>query len=70
MPGFYERYRRPSLKTAGGVTRAKQDVKRAAGIPQAARPIHAPWHAKRHAKGHARYYRGLMQFLRLLARLH
>ena len=70
MPGFYARSRRPNLKTAGGATRAKQDIKRGAGIPQAARPIHAPARAKRHAKGHAGYYRGLMQVLRLLARLH
>ncbi|HEX6777392.1 MAG TPA: hypothetical protein VF099_04270 [Ktedonobacterales bacterium] len=70
MPGFYARSRRPNLKTAGGATRAKQDIKRGAGIPLAARPIHAPPHAKRRAKGHAGYYRGLMQMLRLLARLH
>lgn len=70
MSGFYARYRRPSFKTAEGVTRAKQGIKRGAGIPQAARPIHAPARAKRHAKGHTGYYRGLMQVLRLLARLH
>ena len=69
MPGFYARYRRPNLKTAGGVTKAKQGVKRAAGIPQAARP-QAPARARRHTKGHGGYYRGLMQVLRLLARLH
>ena len=70
MPGFYARYRRPNLKTAGGVTRAKQGVKRAAGIPQAARPNHAPARARRHSKGQSGFYRGLMQVLRLLARLH
>jgi hypothetical protein len=69
MPRFHRRHRRHSRKTAMGVTWAMKGVKRAAGITADARPIRAPRNARRRAVRRAGQYRGLMQLLRLLARL-
>jgi hypothetical protein len=41
------RYRRPSLKTALGITRAKKRFNKATGITAIKRPFRAPGNAKR-----------------------
>lgn len=69
MPRFHRHARRPHRNTAREVTRAMKGIKRAAGITEAARPIRAPAHAKGRSVQWTGRYRGLMQVLRLLARL-
>jgi hypothetical protein len=62
------RYRRPSLKTALGLTRAKKRIKRQLGITAAMRPFRAPGNAKRRMLRRAGYYSGPMKFLRFMRR--
>lgn len=50
------RYRKPSVKTALGVTKAKKTLKRKTGITAAARPTRAVSNAKRRVKRKAGYY--------------
>lgn len=69
MPRFHRRHHRPNRKSAVGSTRAMKGLKKAVSITEAARPSRAPRIAKRHAALWAGKYRGLMQVLRLLARL-
>lgn len=64
------RYRRPSLKTALGVTKAKKRLKRQLGITAAMKPIRAPGNAKRRMLRRMGYYSGPAKFLRFLARKH
>lgn len=68
MPGLF-RYRRPSVKTMLGVTRAKKRLNRQLGITAARRPFRAPGNAKRRMLRRAGYYSGPMKFLRFLGRM-
>ena len=58
------RYRRPSLKTMLGITRAKKGLYRAVGITALKRPFRAPGNAVRRLKRHVGYYSGPMKFVR------
>jgi hypothetical protein len=62
------RYRRPSLKTVLGVTKAKKAVKRDLGIYKVTKVINAPKNLKRRVNRKAGYYSGPMKFLRFLFR--
>ena len=64
------RYRRPSLKTALGVTKAKRRVKKQLGITAAMKPFRAPGNDKRRALRKVGYYSGPAKFLRFLLRHH
>lgn len=70
MRGFHMRYRRPSLKTALGVTKAKKRLKKQVGITAAMKPFRAPENMKRRALRKVGYYSGPMKFLRFLSRKH
>lgn len=50
------RYRKPSVKTALGVTKAKKRIKRKSGITAATKPLRAASNAKRRAKRKVGYY--------------
>lgn len=62
------RYRRPSVKTMLGVTRAKKRFNKAVGITAVKRPFRAPGNFKRRMLRRAGYYSGPMKFLRFLGR--
>jgi len=62
------RYRRPSLKTALGITKAKKRFNKAVGITAIKKPFRAPGNAKRRMLRKAGYYSGPMKFLRFLKR--
>lgn len=64
------RYRRPSLKTALGVTKAKRRLKKQVGITAAMKPFRAPGNAKWRALRKVGYYSGPAKFLRFLFRHH
>jgi hypothetical protein len=51
-------YRRPSLNTALGITRAKKRANKALGITALKRPFRAPQNAKRRALRRVGYYSG------------
>jgi hypothetical protein len=69
MPRFkVVRYRKPSLKTALGVTKAKRRIKKATGYYAVTKPFRAPTNAKRRLLRRAGYYSGPMKFLRFLFR--
>ena len=63
------RYRRPSLSTMLGVTRAKKRLNRQLGITAVKRPFRAPGNMKRRFLRHAGYYRGPMKFFRFMGRM-
>lgn len=63
------RYRRPSLKTALGITKAKKRFNKAIGLTAARKPFRAPGNAKRRMLRKVGYYSGPMKFLRFLGRL-
>jgi hypothetical protein len=63
------RYRRPSLKTALGITRAKRRFRKATGYYAATRWTRAPQNAKRRMLRRAGYYSNGAKFLRLLFRV-
>lgn len=63
------RYRRPSLKTALGITKAKRRAKKAIGLDKVTRVLNAPKNAKRRAKRKLGYYSEPMKFIRFLMRL-
>ncbi len=63
------RYRRPSVKTMLGVTKAKKRLKKDLGITAAMRPFRAPGNMKRRALRRAGYYSGPMKFFRFLRRM-
>lgn len=62
------RYRKPSLKTMLGVTKAKKQAKKKLGITAAMKPIRAPKNAVRTMKRNAGYYSPIMKFLRFIMR--
>ncbi len=63
------RYRRPSLKTALGITRAKRRLKRQLGITAVMRPYRAPGNYKRRALRRVGYYSTPMKMFRLIRRV-
>jgi hypothetical protein len=65
---LFPRYRRPSLKTALGVTQAKRRFRKATGYYAITRPFRAPGNFKRRVLRRAGYYSGPMKFLRFLRR--
>ncbi len=66
---IFPRYRRPSLKTALGVTKAKRRFREATGYYALTRPFRAPTNFKRRALRRAGYYSGPMKLLRFLRRI-
>ncbi len=62
------RYRRPSVKTILGVTRAKKRLNRQLGITAIQRPFRAPGNMKRRMLRQAGYYSGPMKFMRSMGR--
>ena len=60
------RYRRPSLKTALGITKAKRRIKTRTGYYAATRWMRVPTNMKRRALRRVGYYSGPMKFLRFL----
>ncbi len=65
---LFPRYRRPSLSTALGITKAKRRFKTATGYYAATRWMRAPKNAERRLKRRVGYYSGPMKFLRFLFR--
>lgn len=65
----FPRYRRPSLKTALGVTQAKRRLKTRTGYYAATRWTRAPYNARRRALRRVGYYSGPAKFTRFLFRL-
>lgn len=63
------RYRRPSLNSVLGVTRAKRRLKKDLGIYNVTRVINTPKNAERRALRQVGYYSGPMKFFRFLMRL-
>ncbi|MHB8601002.1 MAG: hypothetical protein ACYDER_29885 [Ktedonobacteraceae bacterium] len=63
------RYRRPSLNTMLGITRAKKRMNRQLGITAVRRPFRAPGNMKRRMLRRAGYYSGPMKFLRFMNRM-
>jgi hypothetical protein len=62
------RYRRPSLKTALGVTRAKRQFRRATGYYAATRWMRTPRNAERRVLRRAGYFSGPVKLFRFLRR--
>lgn len=63
------RYRRPSLNTMLGITRAKKRLNRQLGITALKRPFRAPGNTKRRMLRRMGYYSGPMKFLRFMNRM-
>ena len=63
------RYRRPSMKTMLGVTRAKKRFNRAVGITAVKRPFRAPGNYKRRVLRRAGYYSEPMKMFRFFSRI-
>ena len=63
------RYRRPSVKTMLGVTRAKKRLNRQLGITAVKRPFRAPGNMKRRVLRRAGYYSEPMKFMRFMRRI-
>lgn len=63
------RYRKPSLKSVLGITKAKRRVKKAAGIYNITKYTNAPKNAKTRLKRKAGYYSEPMKLLRFIFRL-
>ena len=63
------RYRRPSLKTMLGITRAKKRMNRQLGITAVKRPFRARGNMKRRMLRRAGYYSGPMKFMRFIGRI-
>jgi len=63
------RYRRPSLNTLLGVTKAKRRLKKDLGIYEVTKVINAPQNAQRRMLRKVGYYSGPMKFFRFLLRL-
>ena len=62
------RYRRPSINSLLGITRAKRRIKKDLGIYKVTRVLNAPRNAERRMLRGAGYYSGPMKFLRFLKR--
>jgi hypothetical protein len=69
MPRRIIRYRRPSLNTMLGITKAKKRFNRAIGLTAIRRPFRAPGNFKRRMLRRAGYYSEPMRFLRFLGRI-
>jgi hypothetical protein len=63
------RYRRPSINTMLGVTKAKKRLNRQLGITAVMRPFRAPGNMKRRVLRRAGYYSGPMKMMRFMGRL-
>lgn len=63
------RYRKPGLKRALGVSRAKRQIKKATGIADVQRVANTPKNVKRTAKRRAGYESEAMKLFRFLGRL-
>lgn len=63
------RYRKPSLKSALGLTKAKRSLKRDLGICKVTRYTNAPKNAKTRLKRKAGYYSEPMKLFRFISRL-
>lgn len=63
------RYRRPSVKTMLGVTKAKKRMKKNLGITAAMKPFRAPGNFKRRVLRKTGYYSTPMKLLRLFGRM-
>lgn len=68
MPRLF-RYRRPSIKTTLGITKAKKRFNKAVGIMAIKKPFRAPRNAKRRMLRKMGYYSEPMKFMRFLGRL-
>lgn len=62
------RYRKPSVKTMLGVTKAKKRINKAVGITAVKKPFRAPGNFKRRVLRRTGYYSGPLKFLRFLRR--
>jgi hypothetical protein len=65
---LFPRYRRPSVRTLLGITRAKRRLGAATGYYRATRWMRWPTNARRRVLRRAGYYSGPMMFLRWLLR--
>ena len=63
------RYRRPSIKTMLGVTRAKKRLNRQLGITAVKRPFRAPGNYKRRVLRQTGYYGEPMKFMRFISKI-
>jgi hypothetical protein len=63
------RYRRPSLDTLLGITKAKKRANKALGITTLMKPFRAPENAKRRLLRKTGYYSEPMELARFLMRL-
>jgi hypothetical protein len=63
------RYRKPSMKTMLGVTRAKKRFNKAVGITAVKRPFRAPGNYKRRMLRRTGYYSEPMKFMRFIGRI-
>lgn len=63
------RYRKPSLKTALGVTKAKRRINKASGKNHVTKIINAPKNAKTRTKRKVGYYSTPLKVFRLISRL-
>lgn len=63
------RYRKPSVKTVLGVTKAKKRINRSLGITAVKRPFRAPRNMKRRMLRRSGYYSEPMKFLRFIRRV-
>ena len=63
------RYRKPSLKAALGVTKAKRRINKMTGISKVTKVTNAPKNFKRRVKRKAGYYSTPMKMFRFISRL-
>ncbi|GCE28795.1 hypothetical protein KDA_42790 [Dictyobacter alpinus] len=63
-------YRRPSLKTMLGITKAKKRFNRAVGITALKRPFRAPGNFKRRILSRVGYYSEPMKAFRAMQRMN
>lgn len=63
------RYRKPSVKTMLGFTKAKKRINRSLGITAVKRPFRAPGNMKRRMLRRAGYYSEPMKFIRFIGRI-
>ncbi|HQH71216.1 MAG TPA: hypothetical protein PK360_03970 [bacterium] len=63
---LFFRYRRPSLNTLLGITRAKRRLKKATGYYALTKPLRLQTNWERRLKRKAGYYHPVVRFLRYL----
>lgn len=68
MPRIF-RYRRPSLNTMLGITKAKKQINKSLGITAVKKPFRAPGNVKRRALRQVGYYSEPMKFFRFIKRI-